>query len=51
MQIVFLVLSAVFATLAATMLYLSNENRGMWGFGLAMNLNTIVDIILKMMHN
>jgi hypothetical protein len=48
MQITYLVLSAIFATLSATMLVLSKENRAMWGFSLAMNLYIIFDIALKM---
>lgn len=48
MQIAFLVLPTIFAALAVFMLCNSKENRAMWGFGLAMNINTIVDVVLKM---
>lgn len=48
MQILFLVLSTIFAVMAVISLMHSDKNRAMWGFGLAMNVNTIVDVLIKM---
>lgn len=48
MLIVFLVISSVFATISAISLIYSDNNRGMAGAGLALNLSMIADIVLDM---